>query len=980
MTRRVPSPEVALRLLHERFLNRTDMVSVWAPWNAPCPISPVGTLDELLLGHLFGDAVPATKVSFRTRHGPGAMRGRFRVGSYTPGPDDTTRWLCIDFDGGAEHTYSLEDPRGAALAAVAAFEAVGLSPYLESSGSATGWHVWCFFDPPLPAPQARAVGHALVPRDQPLAGNPASFADPRLGRGIGVFPKQDKLRRKGRPGVGTAVWLPWWQGAQEGGGTFFQRGPGDAWEPYVPDDFTTAAPEAIERILAALPTPRRPRSLLHPHGSTPPGPGSTRRHDAPAERPGQAASSDKAAWAEWRGRALAALPLEGIYGAWLTGRVSGVGWLECRDPASSSGDQQPSAGVADGTGEAERGSFHSFISGATVSVFDFLVAHGGAVDLRAARRRVAELAGVPEPLVGAAAWTSSPPGSPSQSTNLAASSEPTPLPPDQPPSSGTPRWPVRRPIIYLRTDEYAVVDETIAALSRVEGVYQRGPVLVHIVNHDGPLSGVIHPPGSLVIFPLGGAGVRNRITLAAELVEVHQTSDGLEERAVHPPAWLAPAVEARKQWPGVPHLEGIVNSPVLRPDGTLLERPGYDPDTGLFFAPNAQFPAMPANPTQQQAVAAAAELLDVVVDFPFKSDAHRAAWLAGVLTPLARFAFRGPSPLFAIDANVRSAGKGLLADVIGEIVAGREMARTPQAPDETEEIKRITSIALAGTRLVLLDNINRALGSGALDAVLTATVWSERILGKSETVHLPLLAVWYATGNNLTFQGDTARRCLQIRLDSDLEKPELREGFQHPSLRSWTHNERPHLVAAALTLLRAYCLAGRPAMPVKPWGSFEGWSELVRNAIVWVGLPDPCETRAEIDEVDSDARAVVDLIAGWLELPNQWGTIGCTVARALEVLHDDLTGRRCPRLRAALGELCPHPHGQLPTARKVGSALRRFRGRVIDGRKIQTRVLDGNNLWFVQCVGEAATQAVHPKSTAQLSLVDGSGQSQESDR
>src|SRR5262249_24872515 len=157
------------------------------------------------------------------------------------------------------------------------------------------------------------------------------------------------------------------------------------------------------------------------------------------------------------------------------------------------------------------------------------------------------------------------------------------------------------------------------------------------------------------------------------------------------------------------------------------------------FAPNAQYPAMPANPTQQQAVAAAVELLDVVVDFPFKSDAHRAAWLASVLTPLARFAFRGPSPLFVIDANVRSAGKSLLADVIGEIVAGREMARTPQAPDEGEEIKRSTAIAVDGTRLVLIDNINRPLGSGALDAVLTGTVWSNRILGKTENVHVPLL-------------------------------------------------------------------------------------------------------------------------------------------------------------------------------------------------------------------------------------------------
>jgi hypothetical protein len=82
---------------------------------------------------------------------------------------------------------------------------------------------------------------------------------------------------------------------------------------------------------------------------------------------------------------------------WLTGKSVGTGWLECRDPASATGDQNPSAGVADGTGDAERGTFHSFISGKTLSVFDFLIEHQGVTDFRAARERVAALAGIPAP-------------------------------------------------------------------------------------------------------------------------------------------------------------------------------------------------------------------------------------------------------------------------------------------------------------------------------------------------------------------------------------------------------------------------------------------------------------------------------------------------------------------------------------------------------------------------------------------------------
>lgn len=929
MTPRVPAPEDALRLFRSRFLNRTDVVSICAPWGKPCPIYPDrGTLDDLLLGHVFGVRVPPTNITYRNRRGAGAVRGHFRVGSYCPGLDNATRWLCIDFDGPG-HADPLADPQGTAVSTLVAFETAGLPAYLERSGSAMGWHLWCFFDPPLAAAEARELGYALAPKNAPLADRPDVLADPRLARGIEVFPKQDKLRRGGKKGLGSPVWLPWWSGAPDGANTFYRRSEHELIERYMPTELAAAAPEVIRRVLASRPASR-------------PSP----RRAPPASRTRQAPGHDDAAWAAWRRRALAALPLDAVYGPWLTGSAAGAGWLECRDPNSPTGDQRPSAGVADGSGEAERGSFHSFISGETLSVFDFLVQHGGAADFRAARQRVAEFAGVSEPSFG-----SDVPGSTAASANA---------PPQRP----------RKPRIFIRPDEHAVVDEAVAALGRVDGLYQRGPLLVHIVKHDGPLAGVIHPSGALRIFAFATAGIRDRLTLAADWIEVKETSQGMVERAAHPPTWLAPEIEDRKHWPGVPHLEGVVDSPVLRPDGTLLDRPGYDPSTGLVLVPNARYPPVSGTPSQADAAAAAAELLEVIIDFPFKSDAHRAAWLAAVLTPLARFAFRGPSPLFVMDANVRGAGKTLLVDLIGAIVSGRELARTPQTPDENEEIKRITAIALDGTRMVLIDNISRPLGSGALDAVLTGTAWSERILGRSERVDLPLLTVWYASGNNITFKGDTARRSLHARLESDLEKPELRDNFKHPALLAWTYDQRPRLLVAALTILRAYCAAGRPPMPVEPWGSFEGWSGLVRSAIAWAGVADPGATRAELDDVDADGNALADLLAGWIELPNKWGMTGCTVARALDVLHDDVTGRRYPRLRAALGELCPTPPGQLPTPRKVGYVLRRFRGRVANGRKLSARLLEGNQLWFVQQLRDIATDGPGKPAQAQLSLID----------
>ena len=80
---------------------------------------------------------------------------------------------------------------------------------------------------------------------------------------------------------------------------------------------------------------------------------------------------------------------------------------------------------------------------------------------------------------------------------------------------------------------------------------------------------------------------------------------------------------------------------MLRRDGSVVQTPGYDRATGLVYQPNARYPAMPERPSEAQVSGALNALRDVVVDFPFRGQAHFAAWLAALLTPLAR---RPPDP------------------------------------------------------------------------------------------------------------------------------------------------------------------------------------------------------------------------------------------------------------------------------------------------------------------------------------------------
>ncbi len=396
---------------------------------------------------------------------------------------------------------------------------------------------------------------------------------------------------------------------------------------------------------------------------------------------------------------------------------------------------------------------------------------------------------------------------------------------------------------------------------------------------------------------------------------------------------------------GIPVITDVVECPVMRPDGTVLQTPGFDTDTGIFYWAAAPFPPVPDTPSRDDAMRAAGDLLDVVADFPFKTIEHSVAWLAGVLTLLSRNAFVGPAPLVLGDGNVAGVGKGLLFGCAAIIATGRDFPKqgNPQTDDEMR--KRITSIALAGLGQVLFDNVS-FLGCPSLDAALTATSWQDRILGVNQiTADMPLRVTWFATGNNVVLRGDMGRRVLHVRLESMEESPEERTGFRHPDLFGWVRKNRGRLVVAALTILRGYVAAGRPDMKLKPWGSYEGWSGLVRSSIVWAGLPDPGNTRQELRKrSDEKADILRRLIDGWQEADADGN--GFTVAKIRE--HLAQRPGLFETLRTALEDLAPGRGGKPATNRSVGMKLRALQRKVVAGKYLDSEPSAAGQLWSVQ--------------------------------
>jgi hypothetical protein len=304
--------------------------------------------------------------------------------------------------------------------------------------------------------------------------------------------------------------------------------------------------------------------------------------------------------------------------------------------------------------------------------------------------------------------------------------------------------------------------------------------------------------------------------------------------------------------------------------------------------------------------------------------------------------------MLVVDANIRGAGKTLSIDAIALILTGGPMPRMVRASSIDEERKRILAIADAGDSLVLIDNVDAPLGGSALDAALTATVWRDRRLGASEIVTVPLLATWYATGNNITLKGDTSRRVMSIRLRSPYERPEERTDLVRTDLAAWILANRAALLRDALIVLCAYLRAGAPSQALRPWGSYESWSRVVRGAVVWAGLPDPGDSRLHAQTIDSDGAQLEALLDGFAAIE---GGRAISVRRACELLEADAS--LLPELRAALLELAPTGDGALDP-RRIGNALKQYHEQVRGGRMLcrLPRSSDGVR-WVVRSVGAA---------------------------
>lgn len=477
-------------------------------------------------------------------------------------------------------------------------------------------------------------------------------------------------------------------------------------------------------------------------------------------------------------------------------------------------------------------------------------------------------------------------------------------------------------------------------------VFQRGQTLCRVAHlqETGDIQGCTIPRGTATIVTLQRAGLMVELGKAAKWER--KNNETQEWYEVDPCAKVTAALlEAVGHWVGIPSLLGISEAPILRDDGTLYAQAGYDPATHLYV--EGRFPGfqLPERVTLDAAQSAAAILLQPFLEFPFvESRLDHAVLLAYLLTLALRPQLQ-TAPLFCVSATTPGTGKGLLVEACNLLVRGRDAALMPSIQGtsaEEETRKRITALLLQGVSSINLDNWTRPIGGESMNALLTAGEWSDRVLGRSETVSLPARLTLAATGNNLSVRGDMTRRSLLIQLDARVERPELRS-FQEPNLTGMVTRRRGELLAALFTILKGYQQAGEPGKHERLLGRFEPWSKAVAAPLRWLGYPDPTESQARLREADPEADKLELFLAAWFDLRGgQWTTAAELISEA-EPANDFSTARSDKRapLHEALLEVANDGRGRV-NRKALGWYLRHYEGRIAGGLRLTKKPRLGN--------------------------------------
>ena len=470
-----------------------------------------------------------------------------------------------------------------------------------------------------------------------------------------------------------------------------------------------------------------------------------------------------------------------------------------------------------------------------------------------------------------------------------------------------------KPIIrVIAGDLHRIVDAAEQQLAEAGRYYQRGGLIVTVTTdpntRDTRVQEMTQPA---LVRALAGAATWERY----------------DERSkswarIDPPARHASVLFDSMNYHHLPSLNGIARQPYLRDDGSLMEEAGYDASTGMFGVFDARDFSINDSPTEADAEAALAKLSDLLTEFSFTSESDRAAALTAILTAAIRPSLPN-APMFHMRAHIVGSGKSYLCELITAFATPKRGTPTTFPRDDEECRKLLLAELMRAPAVIEFDNLTSDLiAHKSLCTALTSEYTSGRILGVSKTATVGTRALFLSSGNNVGPVQDMTRRCITVSLSPQYEVPAARE-FERPDLIREVLRDRGSYVTAALTIIRAWIVAGRPKSGCKSLAGYGVWSDLCRQPLMWLGCEDPTASVFEAIADDPDRETLSRLLEAWFSV---FGKTSAMVRDAVRYADNNV------ELREVLDDIASE-RGEI-NRRKLGWWIRRHAGRIVDGKKI----------------------------------------------
>lgn len=361
-------------------------------------------------------------------------------------------------------------------------------------------------------------------------------------------------------------------------------------------------------------------------------------------------------------------------------------------------------------------------------------------------------------------------------------------------------------------------------------VRDRHPEGMHLLTSAGAngeaATGALPPPSQPLLARLDENG-------AAELIERHINFIDDKDRPVHlGTPFVKHYVERHDKL--LPEVFGVVTLPMVMPDGTVLNGRGLNRELGVVFRIPSGIEALipDRSDCKPTAMAQAMAFLcdEWLVDAPC-SYAGKCCIISAVATIVQR-QLLPERPAYFISANSRGSGKSTLMGMISTAATGVPASAAAWSSSDEERRKALLAYLASGTPYIAWDNLplGAAVSCPSIEKALTASTYTDRVLGASKNLTVPASAIQFFNGNQIEPKGDMLSRSLRIRLIVNRTDPENRV-YRNPTPPiEWTMTNRARILSAIYTILLGNNRLGNAAPPPAQT-RFKRWWGLVGAAI-----------------------------------------------------------------------------------------------------------------------------------------------------